>query len=173
MIKFMVLSAGRSGSAWAANWLTTDKHLCLHDPLFRYHYHAIDTIQSARELGVACSGLALFPEFVNRHPSRKVILHRDFDEIDASARREGLGPLDRRLWEGALNEIVGLHVPWLALFENPDSITRHLFDESADMERHAFLRSLNVQRDMSSLDEDPVISRTLRQEIFNKRGIRT
>ena len=84
MIDFMLLASPRSGTTWAANLLTTDTTLCLHDPLFTHHYSELDGIESNKRLGVSCTGLCLFPEYVNSHQARKVVLHRDLREINRS-----------------------------------------------------------------------------------------
>jgi hypothetical protein len=145
----MVLGLPRSGTAWAANWLTTDRSLCLHEPLFERHYEDIDGIVSDKVLGVACTGLPAFPSWVNAHPARKVILHRDRGEIDESL--EALG-FDGDLGHIDLDQIEGLHVHWLDLFERPDAVWSHVFpDWALDVERHAMLRRLRVQIDFEEV----------------------
>src|SRR5437773_11222101 len=102
----MVLGMPRSGTAWAANWLSTDHTLCYHDPLWHRYYTELDEIESTKRLGVACTGLALFPDFVNGHPARKVILRRPIGEVNASLTAMGTEPLAAR-WVDALDGIKG------------------------------------------------------------------
>lgn len=144
MISFMVIGAPRSGTSWAANWLTTDKTLCLHDPLFKHHFLELDDIKSSRALGVSCTGLAMFADFVNQHPAPKVVLHRDIDEINSSLENIGM-PILPKSWPHLLDRIHGLHVIWTELFDNPAPIYRHLFGSDHDHERHEILRELEVQ----------------------------
>lgn len=144
MIEFMVLSAPRSASTWVSNWLTTEETLCIHDPLFSRHYSEIDEIPTSKRLGVACTGLALFPDWVNKHPARKVILHRQLDEVNRSLREIGLPSLGVE-WVGALDRIKGVHVDWQVVFEHPFLIYEHLLRMPFDSERHAALRQINAQ----------------------------
>lgn len=142
MIKFMLLAAPRSGTAWAANFLTTDATLCLHEPLARWNMEQLDGIESGRTLGVACTALALFPGFVNAHPAKKVILHRDAKEVRASAKALGLNPIYDF---AALDRIDGLHCHWRTLFTDPARIFTYLLGKPFDAERHRELVSLNIQ----------------------------
>lgn len=142
----MVLSAPRSGSSWASNWLTTEHSLCLHDPVLNFEPEELDNIPCQRTLGVACTGLALFPQWVNYHKARKIIVHRDRQEIDKSLLGIGLTPLGRA-WDGALERIEGRHVQMEDLF-NPaqaGAIFSWLTGQPFDYERHRVLLDLNVQ----------------------------
>ena len=105
MIEFMVIAHPRSGTTWAANWLTTDTTLCLHDPLAYRHYAEWDDFESSKMLGVSDCGVCAFPDFLNSHPARKVILHRDRKEI-----AESLGMPEFLLSPDHLDEIQGMHV---------------------------------------------------------------
>lgn len=169
MLSFMVLSAPRSGSTWVSNWLTTDASLCLHDPLWTQHYSDLDSIESPKALGIACTGCALFPEWVNRHSARKVILHRDLKEIDASLARIGL-PACSAQWEGVLNQIRGVHIPWTDVFDNPKDVYEYLLNEPFDAQRHAMLREMNIQPDFAKLSIDRTATVRLIKEIESARA---
>lgn len=164
MIDFMIIAAPRSGTAWAANWLTTESSLCLHDPLFEHHIEEWDSILSPRKLGVACTGVAMFPKFLKEHPARKVVLHRDLDEVNLSLHQMGLPVLDVPAWTRALNDVDGLHVDWRNLWEAPAPIWSHLMDTtSLDHARHRLLTKLNVQMDFERVRPDPdAVRRTFR-----------
>lgn len=150
MISFMVLGLPRSGTAWAANWLTTDRSLCLHEPLFEHHYSDLDGIETDKVLGISCTGSSMFRSWVNGHPARKVILHRDRAEVDASLARIGMDPVPPSV---NLDGIDGLHVHWLDLFERPDRVWNLVFPGwRMDVERHAMLRRLRVQIDFEKVD---------------------
>lgn len=144
MIAFMVIAAPRSGTAWAANWLTTDTTLCIHEPLTRWSQEQLDGIASTKTLGIACTVLARSPDFVNAHPARKVILHRPEREVRASmANLRIAGDYDFR----ALDRIEGRHCDWRELFTDPGSIYTYLLGKAFDAERHRELVGMNVQND--------------------------
>ncbi|CAB4121183.1 hypothetical protein UFOVP154_42 [uncultured Caudovirales phage] len=141
MIEFMVIGLPRSGTTWAANWLTTDERLCLHDPLAYCHHTELDAIKYEGSLGLSCTAIGAFPEWLNDHPASKVILHRDPVEVIASLDKIGMHgyqPID-------LDKINGLHVEWTDLFNAPDRIYRHLFGKVCNKFRHAQLVQMNVQ----------------------------
>lgn len=145
MIAFMVIGYPRSGTAWAANWLTTEFSHCLHDALLQYRYDWLDQIPTFKRLGVADTGIARVPSFLNNHPAPKVILHRAFDEVQRSLREIGLPELLPQ-WEHGLDKIKGLHVYWHELFDNPRRIWEHLLPGQVfDPDRHELLKRLNVQ----------------------------
>lgn len=168
-IKFMVIAAPRSATTWCSNWLTTDTTLCLHDPLWTRHYSELDEIQSAKALGIACTGIALFPEWVNAHPARKIILHRDLKHIDASLERIGLSAISSH-WEGVLDKIEGIHLPWTALFDQPKNIYEYLLDRPFDADRHAALREISMQPHFPGLTVDRGAASRLITELSQARA---
>lgn len=169
MIEFMVLGMPRSGTAWCANWLTTDRTLCLHDPLWRRHYSELDSIMSKKRLGVSCTGLALFTEYVNQHPARKVILHRPLEEVNASLIAMGVEPLTA-MWQGALGRIVGAHYLWDDIFDPgvAEGMYELLLEQPFDAERHQMLLGLNVQMAFEKVTPDPVAARRLFADLVAK-----
>ena len=156
----MVLGAPRSGTAWAANWLTTERTLCMHEMLFTHTPEQLDAVPCDRILGLADTGLALFPEWLAAHPAKKVILHRDSREITASLHRAGM-PAPKQDWGRLLRDIEGLHIDWNVLFTHPGLITHYLFGTLPDMARHELLAKLNVQADFEKIDPDPAVTRRL------------
>lgn len=163
MISFMVIGAPRSGTAWASNWLTTERTLCLHDVLFSHVLEEVDNLPHDRLLGLADTGLALRPEWVKDHKAKKVILHRAVDEIEQSLEKAGLPSTKHIDWFARLYDIDGLHVDWKVMFERPEIIHHYLFGEEFpfDAERHALLAKLNVQVDFEKVDPDPVACRKM------------
>lgn len=149
-VQFMVLAAPRSGTTWAANWLTTDTTICLHDPLMKMTKDDLSTLESPRMIGVSCTGLALFPDWVNAHPARKVILHRDLQEVDDSLVDIGMTPISRQ-WQGVLDRIKGVHMDWREMFHQPRYMYEYLLDKPFDPERWAMLRETNVQPNFETL----------------------
>ena len=168
-IELMVISAPRSASTWCSNWLSTDTTLCLHDPLWRYPYDELDRIQSNKVLGIACTGIALFPDFVNAHPARKVIIHRDLKEVDESLEKIGLSACSHA-WEGVLERISGVHLDWQDIFEQPKHIFEYLLDKPFDAERHELLREINVQPAFSRLSIDRSATARLIRELEHARA---
>lgn len=146
MLDFMVLSAPRSGSTWTANWLTTDKTYCVHDPILEYKSTEMDAIPAYdKMLGIACTGLALMPSFVNDHPARKVIVHRDLRDVNLSMLKIGLTELDP-VWDTALERLQGMHVGYPDLFDEGPAraIWEYLTGLPFDANRHARLRRMKI-----------------------------
>lgn len=161
MIDFMVIAAPRSGTAWCSNWLTTETSLCVHDPLFEHSPETWDSIPSDRQLGCACTGIATFPKFLRHHPARKVVLHRDMDEVNLSLHQMGLSRLHAEYWTDALRRVDGLHVHWRNLWENPRPIWEHLMRTPFDAARHELLCKLNVQMDFERVKPNPAAVRRM------------
>jgi hypothetical protein len=164
MIEFMILAAPRSGTTWAANWLTTDTTLCLHDPLYTRHYEELDSIESKKKLGVSCTGLYWFPDWVNKHPAKKVILHRDISEINKSLNDIGLPSFPDNTSE-KLGLIDGIHINYAEIFTNPKPIYEYLTGLPFDAERHAFLLDIEMQPKFSGLKVGKAVTRRLLQEL--------
>ena len=164
MVEFMVIAAPRSGTTWAANWLTTDRTLCLHDPLFECHYEHLDRIHTEKLLGVSCTGLAFFVDWVNAHPARKVVLHRDIKEINESLDSIGLAALDNTYLD-RLDRIEGYHTDWSDIFNDPKFIYEFLTQRPFDVERHALLSTIEMQPEFSKLKVGREVTRKLLHEI--------
>lgn len=166
MVRFMVLSAPRSASTWAANWLTTDKTLCLHDPILERTPEAMDQIPCDRLLGISCTALGLLTDLVNKHAARKVIVHRDLQEVDLSLETIGLSRLGPR-WHTALDKIEGMHVYFDSLFEpnQAKKIYEHLTDLPFDEERHAQLRNMYIEPNFSEVPIHAQSARSFRDRL--------
>lgn len=147
MIDFIVTGMPRSGTTWVANWLTTDDTLCLHDPLYQYKLDELDTINSNKRLGISCTGMWRFTEFLKTHTAKKLIIHRDIKEINDSLVNEMGVPTVSEDEVESLWNISGLHVSFLDLF-NPvtaKNIYEYLLEKPFDFERHEYLTQLNIQ----------------------------
>lgn len=167
MIEFMVLAMPRSGTAWCANWLTTDRTICLHDPLWSHHYSELDGIRvCGRRLGIACTGLALFPEFLAKHKARKVILHRPIEEVRISLAQLGQGPLGDA-WVGALDRIEGVHADWQDLYhpEKAKLLYEFLTQRSFDESRYELVRRLNIQMAFEKVEVNTEAAQRLFDEL--------
>lgn len=140
----MVIAAPRTATAWCANWLTTDRTLCLHEPLSEFTYAELDARKGPRTLGIACTVSALFHDRINQHPAKKLILHRDPEEIVVSMRRLGISG---GYQFNALDRVKGMHCDWRDVFEKPKVIYEYLLGYPFDPERHDLLKGFNIQNE--------------------------
>jgi len=170
MIDFMVIGLPRSGTTWAANWLTTDATHCVHDPLYTTHYKDWDVLlphrAPGRSVGVSCTGIWRWPEWLNGHPARKVILHRDVNEVRQSLADIGLPPIERTAAQ-QLGEIQGLHVPYTDLFDPSRAhvIWSYLTDRPFNIARHREISAIEMQPEFSGLSVGHEVTRRLMEEI--------
>jgi hypothetical protein len=135
--------------------------------LFDRHYAEFDDLEKddGRQLGIACTGIANFPDYLKGHTAKKVILHRREDQVNDSCLALGFPPVPMNFFEN-LKAIDGLHIPWTYLFHKPEGIHRYLFgDRPFDARRHALLAQLNVQRDLESIKPNLAATRRLLQEM--------
>lgn len=175
-LDFIILALPRSGSTWAANWLTCDTVFCLHDPLWTLHYRQVDAEvekrAGGRVAGVSCTALWRWPGWLRRHPARKLVLHRDPDEVAASLAKIGFPPVP----EGAaasLDALEGRHVAWTDLFkaETAAEIWAWVTGGLAfDPQRHAELVQCDVQPRLAAVKRDWRVNRRLGEEIVAQRG---
>ena len=163
----MVLSAPRSASTWSANWLTTERTLCLHDPILEHTPEAMDQIPCDRMLGVACTGLGLLTDEVNSHPARKVIVHRNLVQVNHSLIGIGLSALDVALWNRRLNAIHGLHISYGDLFYPPVAkrVWEHLTELPFDKARHEQLVGMHVEPNFEKIRVVPDRARAFRERL--------
>lgn len=167
MVKFMVLSAPRSGSTWVANWLTSERVLCLHDPILEHKPEDLDSLPTDRLFGIACTGLALLTAFVNAHPARKVIVHRDFKDINESLLSIGLTRVVSKRWSQALEAIEGLHVDYRDLFDPKRAapIYEHLTRLPFDRLRHQQLTPMHIEPLFEHIKVVPERAREFRKRV--------
>lgn len=158
MIEFMVIGNPRSGTTWAANWLCTDTTHCLHDPFATVHYQDWNKVKSNKMLGVSDTGIAIFHQWLNNHPARKVILHRDMQEIFSQVPEfEGL--------QDNLDKIDGMHVHFTDLFNNPKRIYEFLLQKEFDAERHQELKNIQMQPMAEEMHIDRAVIKKIMDEI--------
>jgi hypothetical protein len=151
-VQFMVLGGPRSGSTWAANWLTTDRNICLHDPLLEYTKHQLDIMEiPGHRIGISCTSSILFPEWVLKHPARKAILYRETDEINYALEALGLTRLEHGGHARRLKALIDVGIPvwwWQSLFDRKEAMAlwTHLIpDMPFDPYRHQLLSEMNIQ----------------------------
>lgn len=174
MLDFMIIGLPRSGTTWAANWLTTDASHCYHDPLYTKHYSDWDTglVLPGRQVGVSCTGIWRWADWLNQHPAHKVLLHRDLGEIAKSMLDIGLPELDLEEGERLLRSIDGLHVEFTDLFDPAaaETIWTYLTGLPFNVERHAELTHIEMQPKFSGLSVGPEVTRRLMDELSRMAG---
>lgn len=175
MLDFMVIGLPRSGTTWAANWLTTDTVYCAHDPLYHYHYDEWNTrvaLEAYRNgyvhAGVSCTGIWRWPAWVNAQPCAKLILERDFGEVQDSLTTLDLPRLDDSAVE-QLNSISGFRLPYECLFDPRCArlVWEHLTGGEFNEMRHKALCEYMVQPKFEALQPDPEVTRKLYDELGN------
>lgn len=164
MIEFMVVGLPRSGTTWAANWLTTDSTLCLHDPLLQYQIEELDEIKSDKTLGVSCTVIGSYYQWLNKHPARKVILHRDEKEVADSLAQIGM---DGYIKACDLSKIEGMHIHWLELFDRPKAIYEFLLRKSFDADRHRLLVDMNIQPNLDRIEINQEATQRFIEDVKN------
>lgn len=155
-----MLALPRSGTAWAANWLSCDGVVCIHEPL-------TDALpENFGDIGIACTGTWLDRNFLDRQTCPRIILERDVGEINASLESIGLPCVTGEMVR-LFNAIPGPRFHWTTLFEHPDRLWTILRPESSfDRRRHRSLCELNIQRNFKSWRPDPRIY----AEMFSRAG---
>lgn len=143
-LDFIVLGLPRSATTWLANWLTTDRSLCLHDPFA----HGLPETwpRDHRLRGIACTGAAMMPHWLGGYACPIAVIVRESEDCDRSLYRLGLP--DTGLVQVALNESPGKRFAFDDLWSEHSA--RELwcyllpsvpFDEL----RYRLLRDMNVQ----------------------------
>lgn len=166
MIEFMVVALPRSATTWTSNWLTTDDTLCYHDLSNFRHFSDWDSIVSNKSLGVSDTGICLFPEFVNAHPARKVILHRDLSDVNRSLDAIGYPRLDDR-WVNALGKIHGKHFCWENIFavDTAKEIYEYLLQKPFDRERWEELTRIEMQPQFSGITVNVDVAKKMLDQV--------
>lgn len=147
-INFMVLGGPRSGTTWAANWLTTESTVCLHDPFLEYTLAELSQLYFPnKRLGISCTAAMLHPKWVNSHSCPKIMLYRQLSEINASLRELGLVELGEMRHLARIDALKGVKIlPYEQLFHHKSAkaIAEYLgvpFDHT----RFAVLRQMRVE----------------------------
>ena len=145
----MLLGGPRSGTTWAANWLTTDTTVCLHDPLLEYRIEHLQrlTFADGKRLGISCTSACLYPDWVNAQKCPKVVLMRDVFDINRSLRELGLVELIPERHEARMAAVRNaMFVPyeWLFAPTGAREIAKHL-GVPWDPVRHDILQQMRIE----------------------------
>lgn len=171
MLDFIIVGLPRSGTTWAANYFTTDRSLCLHDPLYTRHYLDLDSIDFDGRLGgVSCTGLWRFPQWVEAHAAPKIILRRPLVEVNASLEAIGL-PQCSEEDAAQLAGLSGYHFDFADLF-NPFYAKKMcaIAGLHFDADRHAELVQIEMQPKFSGLKVGAEVTRRLVAELQGALG---
>lgn len=167
MMNFRILGLPRTGTTWAANWLTASGGICYHDPLLSRTPAELFRHDPGRVWGVSCTGLWLFPEWLAANPAPTLILERDRGEVDKSLAELGFYPLPDWAFD-AFQRVPGRRMHFSALFDvrTAREIWRFLRpDAPFDEERHALLTEMQIQPDFSKWKPDEGILQLLAAHI--------
>jgi len=85
MIDFALVGLPRSGTTWFANWLTTDRSLCLHDPFAQGLPDSWP--KDDRRRGISCTLAYLIPGWLERVGCPVAVIERDPSECQESAEK--------------------------------------------------------------------------------------
>ncbi len=147
MIDFMIVGLPRSGTAWLANWFTTERSICWHEPLWQRSLAELDAMKGAGLFGIADTQLTLMDaDELNRHPAKKMIVHRELGDVNFSLAKLGLPAMqDEHKWK--LDEIGGYHITFHDLFhvERFRPAAEWLLPVAFDTARYSLLKNLNIQ----------------------------
>lgn len=149
MIHFMVLGGPRSATTWAANWLTTDTTICLHDPLFEYEPAQLErmSFRGGKRFGISCTGSTLYPDWVNSLKCPKLVLYRDVNEINTSLRALGfveLIPSRNEARLAAIKNAMFIHYEDMFALSRAAIIAKYL-GVPFDPDRYDVIRQMRVE----------------------------
>ena len=153
MIDFAVFALPRSGTAWLANWLTTDKSLCLHDP---FAASMPEHWEANGRFGIACTGSYLFPKWLATLDCPIAVIERDPGECAASLRAHDL-PDDVTALKRALDATDGRRWRFGDLWNEDKARDLWAFllpGIAFDAQRYRLLRSLRVETKTRTADMD-------------------
>lgn len=160
MLDFIVVSLPRSASTWLANFLTTDRSLCLHDP---FALGMPDTWpRDNRVRGIACTGAYLLGKWMEQFSCPVAVIERDPADCERSLHAVGMSvgcdDLAREL-----KLVPGYRIAFDDLW-NEDAaraLWAHLLpDAPFDVIRYRLLRDMQVQPHMGKIVYDPTTLRT-------------
>lgn len=161
IINFMVLGGPRSATTWAANWLTTNETVCLHDPLLEYtpaQLHRM-TFPGGKRFGISCTSSMLYPDWVNLQKCPKLVLHRNVGEINKSLEDLGLIKLIPARHEARLASVKtnAMHIPYEYMFNTSFAakiseflgvpFDAHRYDIIRQMRIEPFFKHLNIGKE--------------------------
>jgi hypothetical protein len=163
---FILTALPRSGTTWASVWLMDDA-LCLHDPLTTMTPADLLLHNPGRRWGISCTGIWLYPDFVEQCKCPVVLLDRNIDAICNSMLRVGFAPI-------TMDYVQRFdRLPWLRfdsqdMFDDED-VAQEIWetlrpDKPFDAPRWRLLREVRIEPDFSSFKINPAQVRKLARE---------
>jgi hypothetical protein len=146
MINFMVLGLPRSGTAWLANLLTTQKSYCRHEALWTSSLDELNKENHTVGFGIAeTSGFSIVDQ-INAHNAKKLIVRRDLSEINESLQKLGIPKMNQEHMDKLLS-ISGYHIDFKDIFDYDKMAKAYDFLLHGFLEpyRHEFLCDMNIQ----------------------------
>ncbi len=151
-LDFIVLGYPRSATTWIANWLTTDRSLCLHDPFSLGMPLAWP--RDCRLRGISCTGSYLLRGWLDDYRCPIAIIERDRAQCDASLERIGY---TGNIPTANLDSMRGYRIAFDDLWqeEAAQALWSHLLpDLQFDVIRYRLLRDMQVQPHMGKWTPD-------------------
>lgn len=155
MLDFAVVGLPRSGTTWLANWLTTDRSLCLHDP-FSIGLPATWP-RDHRRFGIACTGAYwAMPKVLEG--ATVVVIERDPRDCEASVTALGFPAGLMGELQASLSQTAGYRFRFDDLWIEDEA--RKLWDvlmpsHPFDVLRYRLLAQMQVQPHMGKWRPDP------------------
>lgn len=143
-LDFIALGLPRSGTTWLANWLTTDRSLCLHDPFALGMPEAWPS--DGRLRGISCTAAALMPHWLSGFNCPVAVIERDPPACDRSLQRLGLP--DTSLYAEVLADAPGRRFRFDDLWDEScaEQLWTHLLPNVPfDPIRYRLLRSMRIE----------------------------
>lgn len=173
MMRFAVVGLPRSGTTWAANWLTSDGVLCLHDPIATHAPATLPGLDLGRPFGVSCSGLWAWPDVLRDLEAAGVpVLRLVRDPVESNAELCALGLPALPDWlQSRFDRGPGLSVPFADLWNEAGA--RRIWSYLRpgvrfDVERWAMLRDIQVQPILARMticqETDEAVTRIFHEE---------
>lgn len=176
-LDFIITGLPRSGTTWVSNWLTTDKSLCVHDPLNFAHYEDIESSplladENKRYVrrGICCTAAYNFPEWVNGYRCQKAVITRDIAAVRKSFHKSEIGALDHYA-EAKLALIKAPRIKYEDLF-NPmcaKVFWDHIMDPKDswlefDITRHMLLSQMKIEPIFDKIEPNEEVRRRIQTE---------
>jgi hypothetical protein len=153
-MNFAVFGLPRSGTTWAANWLTDSGAICLHDPLVDMELDELMAFQPERPWGISCTGSWMLRSFVDSLKCPILLLERDLSEIQESLSQMGVPLVSDEMAE-YFATLPFPRIDYKGIFDGDIAcdVWRYLRpDAPFDSDRHAILRQMNVQPNFGTIE---------------------
>lgn len=146
-MKFIVAATPRSGSTWLSNLLTTSYNVCYHDMMQWYTPMQLHTLPSKHDsFGTVETGALLHVDWFNEQRCKRIVLVRDFDEVNESLDRLGIGALPKDVLGNAYDLQCDMRIAYRDLFNEQAMRTLYEFvlDDEFDEYRYRVLTQMRV-----------------------------